>query len=352
MVLSASEGSNAGEPLPVFRVALTALDGTVLDRRQVSWEPRESVQLTLAAIAREFDDLLAHASAPLWGIGLSIPTPVALDTGRPMNPPGLGHWNGFDVRGWFSSRYDVGTWVDNDAHVRALGSATLTGADDLLYVELGRGLSVGVVSQGRVQRGRTGSAGSIGHVTVDASAERVCRCGRRGCLDALVAGWAIENEAITAQVEGRSQYLDSVLRADGQITVVTVGAGAREADPACVQIVADCATRVSAAAAMVATASEPAMVVIGGDLVRESELFVEVFTRNLRVSAPPRLSERLEVRVADPDDAEGAVGCTRLVVDDLLGTDFLEAWVPAGAPGRIAAISARAEQHRPDELSA
>jgi hypothetical protein len=87
---------------------------------------------------------------------------------------------------------------------------------------------------------------------------------------------------------------------------------------------------------MVATASEPAMVVIGGGLVQESALFVDVFTRNLQASTPPLLSEHLEIRVAESADVEGAVGCTRLVVDDLLRAEFLEAWAPLGSPSRRA----------------
>src|SRR3712207_3399776 len=115
-------------------------------------------------------------------------------TGRVVVPPAIPGWAGFDVRSWFTTRYGVPVWVDNEVNLAALGEwerGVPRERRDLLYVKVSTGIGSGLVTGGRLHRGDSGAAGDIGHVRVTDDPAARCRCGRTGCLEAVAGGWAL-----------------------------------------------------------------------------------------------------------------------------------------------------------------
>ncbi len=83
--------------------------------------------------------------------------------------------------------------VENDANLGALAEMVWgagRGCSDLVYVKAATGVGAGLVFGGRLFRGAGGTAGEIGHMTVDERGP-VCRCGNRGCLEALAGADAV-----------------------------------------------------------------------------------------------------------------------------------------------------------------
>ncbi len=77
--------------------------------------------------------------------------------------------------------------VENDANCFAYFASRVFSVENLLAVTVGTGIGGGIVCDGRIVRGE-GIAGEIGHISI--SNERLCRCGRVGCLEAHFGGWA------------------------------------------------------------------------------------------------------------------------------------------------------------------
>ncbi|MFA9445906.1 ROK family protein [Egicoccus sp. AB-alg6-2] len=93
-----------------------------------------------------------------------------------------------------AAAFDAHVEVENDARAAALGAHVhlAPDADVLVFLGIGTGVAAGVVIDGRIHRGRNGMAGEIGHVVVDPTGP-ACRCGQRGCLEALVSGGALRD---------------------------------------------------------------------------------------------------------------------------------------------------------------
>lgn len=82
--------------------------------------------------------------------------------------------------------------IDNDVTAAAIGAAHLMGLDGCIaYVNLGTGLSAGIVVDGHPWRGARGQAGEIGHLPIDPR-QRPCPCGQRGCLETVASGSALK----------------------------------------------------------------------------------------------------------------------------------------------------------------
>ncbi|MDB4964714.1 MAG: ROK-family transcriptional regulator, partial [Myxococcales bacterium] len=120
--------------------------------------------------------------------------------------------------------------VDNDVNAAAVGEANLRALADecMLFVAVGTGIG-GALTFGReVWRGSSGVAGEIGNITIDRGGPR-CWCGRRGCLNTLASGSAIERSAGipsgTLAAQFRSGNADVVCAVDDAARALAIGLG-------------------------------------------------------------------------------------------------------------------------------
>ncbi len=141
-------------------VGLSDLAGNLL----ATTEQPIDVKVGPVATLEYVDSLLRHVlmdfpDAQLWGVGIGLPGPVEWKTGRPVAPPIMPGWDGFDVRGFFSARYGCPVWVDNDVNVMATGevrAGVARGHEDVIYIKVGTGIGSGLFSGGRIHRGAQG----------------------------------------------------------------------------------------------------------------------------------------------------------------------------------------------------
>lgn len=324
------------------------LAGKVLERRHIEWLISQGPEDTLDLIDAQFRSLLeGRDRSGLWGLGIAVPGPVEHETGRPIEPPIMPGWDGFDIRGWFAPRYRVGVWVDNDVNAMALGHVAMNGGPaDLIYVKIGTGIGAGLISHGQLHRGSKGCAGDIGHVRVGDRTDVACRCGRLGCLEAYAAGWALERDAITAQVEGRSSYLTSILRERGRITPADIGRGARLAEPTCVELHTRAAGYIGSVLAVLVNFYNPSELVLGGGVVEAGPSVLTAIERVVRERSIGLATDGLVVTPGQPDQIEGLVGMADMVISDLLQPEFLAVWADRGSPNDVAGIVERATQDR------
>ena len=129
----------------------------------------------------------------LRGIGIGVRARSSSHTGRPVNPPIMPGWDGFDIPAWFADRYSAPVLVDNDVNIMARGEHWVHWRDTshLLLVKVGTGIGCGIVADGHIHRGARGAAGDIGHIRATTSEDVICRCGNIGCLEAVAGGQAL-----------------------------------------------------------------------------------------------------------------------------------------------------------------
>ncbi|MBO0980192.1 ROK family transcriptional regulator [Microbacterium sp. SD291] len=240
-------------------------DDTVLDR------------ITLLVI-----DMLAMIAADaeeLLGVCIAVPAPVDPDSGLIAYHGVMRRWEAQPIAAVVEQRLGCPVLVEKDANLAALAEATLGTARDVadsLFVQASYTTSAGVVLGSQMYRGRSGTAGEIGHVQVD-PAGSVCPCGQRGCLETVVGA-----EAITAPL--RATY--------GQITFRDVIARAAAGDPGCARVVADAAATLGRVVAGVHQSLAPEVITVGGELIDAGPIFLLPFATALRDHAPQRRTPR------------------------------------------------------------
>lgn len=194
--------------------------------------------------------------------------------------------------------------VENDVKAAALGAYALRGMPgSMAYLNLGTGVAAGYVFDGELWRGARGTAGEVGHVSVDPDGP-LCKCGQRGCIEAFAGGAAI------AERWARP----------GALPVRDVFDAADAGDALARSLRAGLARGVAAAVRVLVLAADVDVVVLGGGLTALGDRLIGDVRRELGASAAAspflrslRLEDRVELLPAgSPAAALGAalVGAT------------------------------------------
>jgi glucokinase len=145
----------------------------------------------------------------ITSIGISTPGPVNNRTGIVYEPPNLPGWKHLPLRDLFQERYALPAHVENDANAAALGEylhGAGQGCQHMIYMTVSTGIGGGVIIDGKIVEGTIGTAGELGHMSIDRHGP-LCNCGNRGCLEYFASGTAIARKANVAIEVGQGAEL-------------------------------------------------------------------------------------------------------------------------------------------------
>jgi predicted NBD/HSP70 family sugar kinase len=294
-----------------FTVAVCDLAGLPIRHliRQVNvWDGPVAV---LQEVTDCFDELLADST--VWGIGVGVPGPVEFRAGRVVNPPIMTGWDGFDIAGWFTSRYAVPVVVENDANARAVAESRLAQDDNLISLKIGTGIGSGLVFNGQIIRGNEGAAGDIGHTraaTADDNSPLPCRCGNVGCVEAYAGGWALRRDLADLGIDV----------ADVSGIVQLVKQGNFEA----VRLVRQSGRVLGDAVADLVSILNPGHIVISGQLAECDEVLLSGVRERIYQRTSPLATRNLRLRTSELGEFAGVTGLALITVDSILGPESID----------------------------
>jgi glucokinase-like ROK family protein len=303
-------------------VALTDAHLSVVEQISEPIDVRNGPEAVLAVVLELVGKLRAEDSAlELHGAGVGVPGPVSFRDGVPVAPPIMPGWNQYPVRSVLAQHLGCTVLVDNDVNIMALGemhAGLARSVDDLLFVKVGTGVGCGIVVDGNVYRGASGSAGDIGHIRVDDDGP-MCTCGNVGCLEAHFSGAALARDALEAARSGRSELLAARLAEAGSLSGADVAAALAAGDPAAHELVRAGGRNLGLLLAGLVSFFNPGMVVLGGEVSMGlghpllAEIRSVVYRRSL-----PLATGNLPIVLSELGSQAGVVGAARMISDSVL----------------------------------
>ena len=220
--------------------------------------------------------------------------------GRIVEWPNRPGWKGLPFRALMEERLQVPTVVEDDANAAALAEWTLgkgRGFRHGLVLMVGTGVGAGLFLDGRLYHGHHGWAGEIGHLVVQPDGP-ACPCGRRGCVQVLASGRALDRRA----------------RARGLVSGADIELAAAKGEPWALEALAECARWLGLAAANAVNLLDLEAVIVGGGVSALGDSWWCPFERELRSQLMNADTRSLAVlRAALPETAGvfGAIGLAR-----------------------------------------
>jgi glucokinase len=237
---------------------------------------------------------LSQVTGPFGAVGVGFPGQTDFSSGTAHASVMLDGWCEVPFAQRVAEALGISCVVDNDVNMAAVAELARR-ADavphSMLFVAVGTGIGGAITIGDRVWRGFSGVAGEIGNVTIDRHGEE-CWCGRRGCLNTLASGAAIE------------RALGPGVRLSEQ---------ARAGHPRLAAVMEEAAVALGTGIANALNLLNPELVVLGGGVAQFGEGFLDSVARTARAEAFPEAG-RCRFELARSGYEAGAVGAALLAL--------------------------------------
>ena len=287
-----------------LRVALVDDSGNILQHLKQETPHGDSPDGILDALA---------GAARAWNcevVAASIMVPGAVDAEKAVvvAAPNLPSLINFPLKAELQQRLGWPIVLENDANAAAVGEMWLgaaRGCNDVVSVTLGTGVGGGVIHNGKLWRGSHGSAGEIGHTTVDPFSGLKCKCGNTGCLELFASATAIVRMA-------REQGMDAM-------SAEKVYDAGRSGDETALSVFNRFGMYLGIGLANLINLIDPQVIVITGGAVNGWDLFASEMYRQVEERAFRATAQQVRIARSECGDNAGLLGAARLAFEPSIG---------------------------------
>ncbi|MFC1906372.1 ROK family protein [Chloroflexota bacterium] len=289
-------------------------EGQVMAREYCLTLADEGFEGVINRIFSAIDHVFSQINIDLSQLdSISIAAAGAIDfkKGIITSSPNLPGWYDIPLRNIVKEKYEVNTFLINDANAAVLGEHHFgvgQEVNNLVLLTLGTGIGGGIIIDGRLYPGASGSAGEIGHMTIDINGPR-CNCGNIGCLETLASGMAVAKEAIRRIGQGEESSLGKIV--DGvveNITAEKVSIAAQGGDSLAAEVILRAATYLGVGMVNLVNIFNPEMIIIGGGMVKMGAPLLNLARQVVRERAFQLSAQAVQIVPAQLGDDAGVLG--------------------------------------------
>jgi glucokinase len=249
--------------------------GNIISSRRFKME-HETRAITLHSIHNALEVFMQAWDGPApRAIGIGLVGQIDPETGTWLEAMNLPIKSPVPLAGQVRDRFGIPVALDNDVHAATMAELHWgigTESKDFLYLNIGTGVSAGLVFGGQLLRGSKNYAGELGHMVVQSDGE-LCPCGRRGCLEPIVSGGGM-----LARVKKElPNHPDSILHSFGKtLTTHQIFKAADAGDPLAGKISNDAIDSLGTALVNLVNLLNPEWIVYGGGTLSDGWLIDHV----------------------------------------------------------------------------
>jgi predicted NBD/HSP70 family sugar kinase len=166
-----------------------------------------------------------------------------------------------------TERFGKEVFIMNDTKAMAFGEYLNLNDryKNMLYINAGWGLGLGIVINGELYYGKDGYSGEFGH-NPGYNNNILCHCGKKGCIETEVSGSAISRKIIERIRKGESSVLSDIVETKEALTPKDIIGAVEKEDPLTIDIVSQTGNELGRHLAGLLNIFNPEIIVIGGSL--------------------------------------------------------------------------------------
>lgn len=256
-------------------------------------------------------EVMPDDPATVSGIGLSVPGPINPHQGTIIAPPNLPGMHNAPIRKIVQERFDIPTYLGNDANVAALAEATMgagKGYRYLIYLTVSTGIGSGIIDDGHLLVGANGLGAEAGHMMMMVDGEIVD-------LEGVGSGTAIARQARARLKHKPDEHL--LRLAGGSIDDVSakiVGQAAAEGNALAIELIERAGYMVGLGIVSLMHLFNPQIIVVGGGVTNTGDLLFEPMRKAVREhTLDPMYHKHVPIVKAALGDNVALIGAAALV---------------------------------------
>lgn len=300
-------------------VSIGTLTGKILDRRVFSSEQGRKVRQSIDYIEASLSALLGRhhiKRSEILGAGVGVPGAIDPKTQVIQKSPNLPSWEGIPLGKLLIKKLKLPVFIENDANAAALGEFFFGSGrhvNHFIYMTVSTGIGSGIVVNGRLLRGEKGTAGEVGHMTMERNGN-ICPCGKKGCLEAYSSGTAMATYVKSELRRGRHSNFFKKLKSS-EITGQLVARAAAQNDSLAIEARAVAADYLGMALANLINLLNPKRIILGGGVMEQTQRFWSLMMAAVKREAWPMAFKACKILRSKLGTHVGDLGAMALVLE-------------------------------------
>ncbi|MDR2894020.1 MAG: ROK family transcriptional regulator [Alistipes sp.] len=221
----------------------------------------------------------------------------------------------------FEQATGVRTLLENDTRARCYAEYNAGSPQDgenILYLHLGRGVAIGIVMDGKLFYGKSGFAGEFGH-TPFFDNEKICSCGKKGCLETEISGVAVEEKIVDQLRRGSNTILREKFEQGENIHINDIITAARNDDNLSIELIEEVGEKAGKSIAFLINIFNPETVIIGGNLARAGDYIMLPLKASTNKYSLNLVYKDTRFRLSRMGQNAGALGAAMLMRGKIIG---------------------------------
>jgi glucokinase len=304
---------------------LMRADGKLLDREVVLDHAGRDEKFVVSRMRDIVTALLSRQHrtvADLEGIGVGFAGHLRFRDGVTIT---TSNYKGFKIKNFplrsaIQEHFPTRVVVDNDANAQGLaeyrfGAGAGAGYGSMIFVTFSTGIGAGIILDGKLYRGMTGTAGEVGHMIVNPASDFVCGCGNHGCLMAHASGLALPQVVRSKRRQGARTELSLSEAEWERIDGKTVGEGLAAGDELCRSVVLEFAEYAGIGLYNLFQIFNPDAFVLGGGLMSWGELYLARIRQTFNELVREMLFDPVQILPSKLEQDAGIIGAAALLLE-------------------------------------
>lgn len=301
---------------------LVRSDGTIIDKVTVFDHIDMKEDNIVKYITTLVKELLSSNNVPekaLEGIGVGFPGHIRYRDGYTITTSNLPGFKNYPLRASLADNFSVPVKLDNDANAQAFCEYKFgagRGYSDLIFMTISTGIGAGIILNGKIYRGMTGTAGEFGHTIVDVNSEFTCTCGNRGCLMGIACGLSLPQRFRSKIDKGMPTRFDigsdfNFAGVDGKM----IKQGLDIEDPVSLSIVTECADYIGIGVYNIFQVFNPPMIILGGGLMNLGDYYFDRIKKKFHELARDMIFDPIAIVRSEAEADAGLIGAASLLLE-------------------------------------
>ena len=305
-------GADMGGTL--IKIAIVDDKANVIEEAVVNTDINASPKSVIENIVEVFKKFKNYNKVKTIGIGIA--GDIDFKQGIVRLSPNLPKWNKVQLKRDIEKLTGKKVFVDNDANTAAIGAYWLdikAKADNMVCVTLGTGVGGGIIINKKLFRGNSGTAGEIGHITVEPDG-RKCNCGNYGCAETYIGVRHIVKETIDLLKTKKSKYIVKLANNDiEQITPKLLSQAAEKGDVVAKKVWNNAGEKLGILLSDIIDFFNPDCIVLCGGISNAGDLIIKPAKEQIKKRAFKTAAKACKIVVSKYTSKLGVVGAAMLV---------------------------------------
>lgn len=251
-------------------------------------------------------------------IGIGISMPGFVDVKKGINHSFLNS-SETDIISYIREKIDLPVLIDNDSSLIALAEMRLGSAHhrkNVMVINIGWGVGLGMILNGELFRGHNGFAGEFSHIPVFKDNQKICSCGKTGCLETETSLFVILQKAITGLQKGRMSVLKELSLDDPEGSCDSIIGAAARGDTFAVEFFSEAGYNLGLGISILLTLFNPELIILSGRGAAAGKLWLAPIQQAINEHCIPKIAEDTQIKISNLGNKADLIGAAALVMEN------------------------------------